>query len=227
MIAKGYMSKWCHEYEIWDPHVLLLRVEALGADRCAADLMSSSTTVLQMILSGKCTPVSQCNKCLFASRTSAPLFNQVLPFNSQRCKWCNTAEPWWDVTFPTLHWRLNDSCHVMRLCSNLKPGLLGMHTCSEHVCSGSNCRRAQHIASLPPTPVLTDMKGAAWAGYHGNRCTLHSVAAAVGFWCRTVFPEPRLDTIAVFNGMLSILLSLLSRPPPQFTLWYDRIILPK
>lgn len=115
MIAKGYMSKWCHEYEIWDPHVLSFRVEALGADRCAADLMSSSMTVLQMILSGKCTPVSQCNKCLFASRSSAPLFNQVLPFKCQRCKWCNTAEPWRDVTFPTLHWRLNDSCRVMRL----------------------------------------------------------------------------------------------------------------
>lgn len=99
------------------------------------------------------------------------------------------------------------------LYSILKSWLLGMHTCSEHVCSGSNCRRDEHIASLPPTPVLTDMKGAAWAGYHGNRCTLHSLAAAVGFWCRRVFPEPRLDTIAVFNGMFSILLSLLPRPP--------------
>lgn len=99
------------------------------------------------------------------------------------------------------------------LCSILKPGLLGMHTCSENVCSGSNCRRDQHIASLPPIPVLTDMKGAAWAGYHGNRCTLHSVVAAVGFWCRTVFPEPWLDTIAAFNGMFSILLSLFSRSP--------------
>lgn len=99
------------------------------------------------------------------------------------------------------------------LYSILTPGLLGMHTCSEHVCSGSNCRRAQHIASLPPAPVLTDMKGAAWAGYHGNRCTLHSVAAAVGFWCRTVFPEHWLDTIAVFNGMLSILFS--QDPPPH------------
>lgn len=99
------------------------------------------------------------------------------------------------------------------LYSILKSWLLGMHTCSEHVCSGSNCRRDEHIVSLPPTPVLTDMKGAAWAGYHGNRCTLHSLAAAVGFWCRRVFPEPRLDTIAVFNGMFSILLSLLPRPP--------------
>lgn len=30
--------------------------------------------------------------------------------------------------------------------------LLGTHTCSAHVCSSSNCRRDQHIASLPSLP---------------------------------------------------------------------------
>lgn len=62
------------------------------------------------------------------------------------------------------------------------------------------------------------MKGAAWAGYHSNRCTLLSVAAAVGFWCRIVFPEPRLDTITIFNGMFSILLSLPSSLKTPYSL---------
>lgn len=54
------------------------------------------------------------------------------------------------------------------------------------------------------------MKGAACAGYHGNRCTLHSV----GFQCR--IPEPRFDIIAIFKGMFSVLLFLPSPPrdPP-------------
>lgn len=38
-----------------------------------------------------------------------------------------------------------------------------------------------NILLVSASPVLTDMKGAAWAGYHGNRCTLHSMGAAVGY----------------------------------------------
>lgn len=67
-------------------------------------------------------------------------------------------------------------------------------------------------------PILTDMKGAACAGYHGNRCTLHLMGVAVGIRCRIVFPEPWLDAIASFNGMLSILLSLPSSLKTPYSL---------
>lgn len=67
-------------------------------------------------------------------------------------------------------------------------------------------------------PILTDMKGAACAGYHGNRCTLHLMGVAVGIRCRIVFPKPWLDAIASFNGMLSILLSLPSSLKTPYSL---------
>lgn len=108
------------------------------------------------------------------------------------------------------------SCDVP-LYGILKPGLPGTHTCSANVCSSSNCRPDQHIASLPPSPVLTNMKGAAWARYHGNRCTLHSMAAAVVFWCSTVFPEPWLDTITSLMKR-SLFSYLFSQEPPSHSL---------
>lgn len=37
-------------------------------------------------------------------------------------------------------------------------------------------------------------------------------------WCRIVFPEPQLDTIAIFNGMFSILLSLPSSLKTPYSL---------
>lgn len=57
--------------------------------------------------------------------------------------------------------------------------------------------------------VLTDMKGTAWAGYHGNRCTLHSMGAAVGFRCRTVFPSALIPSLSLMECSPSFITAFL------------------
>lgn len=56
------------------------------------------------------------------------------------------------------------SCDVP-LYGILKPGLPGANTCSAHVCSSSNCRLGQHIASLPPS--LPPQSWQTWKGCLG------------------------------------------------------------
>lgn len=56
-------------------------VDALSLDNCATDSNLKKCYSIANDSVGKMyTTVSQCNKCLFASQISAPLFNQVLPF---------------------------------------------------------------------------------------------------------------------------------------------------
>lgn len=82
---------------------------------------------------------------------------------------------------------------------------------------------------LVPSFILTDMKGAACAGYHGNRW-MSVGAAAVGRFRRRV-PEPLFDIITIFNGMFSVVFisALFSFETPlfPFTPWRDHVILPK
>ena len=66
------------------------------------------------------------------------------------------------------------------------------------------------------------MKGTAWAGYHGNRCTLHSMGAAVGFF-GAESSSPSLGLITSLSLMecspFSYLCPLLSRPPIHSVAW--------
>lgn len=105
-------------------------------------------------------------------------------------------ERWWEVTFPALPWWLNDSCCVTSLCqraASLNLLRVGEHACtSEHVQQGCPFH-LQHIASLLPS----------WQTWKGLPLRGTMVTDAPCCWWVL-----SLDTISIFNGMFSILLSL-------------------
>lgn len=68
-------------------------VEALSSDNCATDYdLIKCYSIANNSVGKLYITAFQCNKCLFASTISAPLFNQVVP--RQSCKWCRGTETW-------------------------------------------------------------------------------------------------------------------------------------
>lgn len=118
-------------------------------------------------------------------------------------------------------WRASVS--VQRLKPRLLECMLGMHTCNAH--------RGTHMSASAPTAGETNILRVSlppqswqtWKGLPGLGTMVTDAPCTqwllrVGFWCRIVFPEPRLDTIAIFNGMFSILLSLPSSLKTPYSL---------
>lgn len=139
------------------------------------------------------------------------LFHQVLPFNCI-ARYVNGA-----ILVSLMKHDISISARATKwfmLCD--VPGLPGTHTCSTHVCSSSNCRRDQHIASIPPSPVLTDVKGAAWARYQGNRCL------AIGGGCGGFLVQNsslNLNTVTILECSLFSYLFSQKPPPPHSVAW--------
>lgn len=117
---------------------------------------------------------------------------------------------WWNMTFPSLPGRLNDSCCVT--CLGCLERIHAAHTSAPAPTAGeTNILRV----FLPPRSWQM------WKGLPGlgTKVTdaLQSVVAAVGFWCRIVpwtsIPSPS------WNVLYSLISSLKNLPPLHSVAW--------